>query len=359
MRTLSYNFELKTATAQILDVFNNIRIRRYDNQNSIQKTISVPCLYGNRSRILKSLENKNKTLKAPLIVISMGNVSRDSSRVHSVNASLMYQAGTTYDPLKQVPTPVNIEYEMSIITKYQEDMDQIISNFIPFMNPDIYVVSPHPKQPTINIKNQVVWNGDIDITWPDEISEDEPYRIIGTSNFTYKTWIWAGLSADGDTGPLIHRINFCPRLLPLGGPDSGAVSADANGTFYDASGNVVQPTDGYLGHMLDRWYDVPYRMTMDDYQEKIILGLVKTDLGRDNWDWLKISAGISGYWQDISGLVSGNVLGNNITGDPAFMTTDEGDFLVVADAAYLTPSMSAVNYYDYWLSTISGELSGC
>jgi hypothetical protein len=285
MRKRSYNGEIKTATAQILDVFNNITIDRRDS-TGVQKLIHVPCIYGNRSRVLKSMENKNKTLKIPLIVISKGSLSRDTMRVADTNNGLLFQSGIAdgYDILKNRPQPMNIDFEMTVITKYEDDMDQIISNFIPMMLPDIYVVWPNPKQIGKNLKSQIVWDGSINYEYPMEVGETDPYRVITTTNFTYKTWIFPGLGEDPDDGPVIHKMNYCPNLLTI--------------------------EDGNYG--LDRWYDVPMGMSVDQYAEQVVCGLIKMDRTRPNWDWLpcSISGMVSGYppsgssWPPLSAIIA-------------------------------------------------------
>ncbi len=333
MKYRSYNRELRTSTAQLLDVFSSVVIDRRDNQNNIQKLINVSCVYGNRSRILKSLENRNKTLKLPLISISMGNLSRDGSRVHDTHNGIINQRQEwKFNPIYNTPVPINIEYEMTIVTKLHEDMDQIISNFIPFTNPDFYVVWPNPKNPAINLKSQIVWNTDMNIQFPNEITENDPYRFTATTTFTYKTWMFPGLDAiSNNDGPLIHRINFCPNLLSI---------EDGN-------------------YMLDRWYDVPTCMSFDSFQQSVVCGLIKTDNDRDNWDFLPMSGGISGYWSDVSANVSGMVLGTEISGDPTYLVTDEGDLLLINNIGYLPAGMSELDYYQYYLDTISGDLSAC
>jgi hypothetical protein len=283
MKIRSYNGEIRTATAQTLDVFNDIIIDRRDS-TGVQKLIHVPCIYGNRSRVLKSLENKNKTLKIPLMVISKGSITRDTMRVADTNNGLLFQSGLEdgYDVLKNRPQPMNIDFEMTIVTKYEDDMDQIISNFIPMMSPDIYVVWPNPKQPGKNLKSQLVWDGSINYEYPMDVAETDPYRVIVTTNLTYKTWIFPGLSKDNDDGPIIHKMNFCPNLLSIG--------------------------DGNYG--LDRWYDVQ-NDTIDSYQEKVVCGLIKMDRTRPNWDWLPCSTSglISGYppsgsnWPPLSTII--------------------------------------------------------
>ena len=317
MKFRSYNAEIRTATAQVLDVFNNIIIDRRD-RTGVQQLIEVPCVYGNRSRILKSMENKNKTLKPPLIAITKGGLSRDTVRIADTNNGLIYQNEISmgYDVNKNRPQPMNIEFEMSIVTRYEDDMDQIISNFIPMMTPDFYVVWPNPKQPGKHLKSQVVWDGSINYEYPTDVGETDPYRIIVTTSFTYKTWIFPGMGEDADDGPAIHKINFCPNLLSIGDDNYG----------------------------LDRWYDVPMNMSIDQYQNQVVCGLIKIDQTRENWDWLPISAGLTAGYADISaildaccpttGLVTGYTVNELLDGELENLTylfTDEGNLLVLSD----------------------------
>ena len=341
----SYNNEIKYSTAQILDFFNDIVIDRRDGQNNVEKLLRVPCVYGNRSRILKSLENKNKTLSVPLIVLSLKRLSKDSSRVNDINRNLtmQYREGD-FDPATTRPVPLNLDYELTLVSKFQEDVDEMMTNFIPFANPDFYVVLKHPKLPGVNLKCQVVWSGDIPLTYPEEMDANAAYRCIGTTTFTFKTWVFPGMGEDFKDGPVIHKINFCPRIFQVG-------------------------EDGY---MLDRWYDVPRWMTFDDYRQNIICGLIMPDYEhwsntsgyvnvRDNSDWLRISGGydpisgtmvgLSGYWQDISGVFayapSGSII-TTVTGDICYLMTQEGYVLLYVTPAtsgvLLTPGMQAMNY---------------
>ena len=36
-----------------------------------------------------------------------------------------------------MPVPVNLEVSMSILARYMQDVDQIVSNFVPYNNPYI------------------------------------------------------------------------------------------------------------------------------------------------------------------------------------------------------------------------------
>ena len=127
----SYNKEIVIATRMFMDVFNDIVIDRRDNQDTIQKTIKVPCIYGARSRMLKALENRGNTLRLPLIAVSIVGFTRDESRAHSVNIFKQLNVDGHFDIRNMIGNPININFQVSILTKYQEDLDQILVRIAP------------------------------------------------------------------------------------------------------------------------------------------------------------------------------------------------------------------------------------
>jgi hypothetical protein len=254
MKVRSYNKEIKIATKMLIDVFNDIIIDRRDSQDNIQKYISVPCIYGNRSRILKSLENRNKTLKIPLSCLSITGISRDSTRVHSVNDFLKLNSGSNFDHRNMIAQPIDITYSLGFITRYQEDMDQLIGNFIPFFNPDIYVVFPAPYN-IGNLKTQILWDGGLDIEYPTDSGPEEPYRITTDVRFTLKTWLFPGMhDKDNPAYPfgqkLIYKVNYMSQ------PVSGVIP----------EGQIAT---------LDSFFEVPGDMAFDEFQDNILSGFIK------------------------------------------------------------------------------------
>jgi hypothetical protein len=233
MKYVSYNRELKIATTQIQDVFNDIEITRLNQGDNESKVIRIPLVYGNRSRILKSLENKNGILKLPLMAMTISNLSRDKSRVSDQNQELIMRNGTkNLDACTAVP--MNITYTLDIFTKYQEDMDQIISNIIPFMNPDLYTVWPNPKDPSKEamMKSQVVWDDNVSLKYEDDESST-PWRINGTMSFVYKTWFFPGTDKYDFSKGIILKINPKDTLSSSTYDETGVSNLDYMSMFYD------------------------------------------------------------------------------------------------------------------------------
>ena len=340
MRYVSYNNELQITAAQIMNVFNNIVIKR-DN-----KKILVPCVYGPKSRMLKDIDNPSKVTNPPLICFSPTMISRDTTRVASVNRNLEFQVGDKYDPIFMQPIPLNIEYQVSILVKYESDLDQIMCNFVPFFNPSIYIVFPNPKKPTVNIKAKLLWSGDFAVDYQEDISKEQNVRATGDSTFTLQTWIFPG-TEEYPKLPTIKTVNFIGNLY--------SQSPEPTGT----SGNVgtSEETGGY---MLDRFFTVPTNISFDDYTEGVIQGMINPTY-TDMW---RVRTGVSGLWADISAVFSDSPGASaTISGNPFYACRcDEygsSGLIIMNTQKYLPIAIENLDREDFWqfyMDTISGDL---
>ena len=86
MEIRSYNQELSYANLLFLRLFNNIVITR-QLANGKSQDVKVKCVLGQRSRILKNLENPDRkgTYKIPMIAINRTGYSRNSERLNNLH----------------------------------------------------------------------------------------------------------------------------------------------------------------------------------------------------------------------------------------------------------------------------------
>jgi hypothetical protein len=142
VKSQSHYFEIKDIITQFISAFDDVVINRYDKSRSVKDKIQVTYVYSPKQRVIHDLVNKSQHIKLPVISITQSAVSRDESRVFN-KLQGTYHAG---DPVNSVvpssdyvppPVPINIGINMSILTKYQADMDQILQNFIVYSNPYI------------------------------------------------------------------------------------------------------------------------------------------------------------------------------------------------------------------------------
>jgi len=272
---------LQDSTTQVLDIFGQTEIYRYHYKNngeiSRSKKIKVPCLYNTRSRIQKSIESKTGTHTIPFIGISTGSISVDSARIHSSNEGVLHQLdGKGYDADFTPPVPINVEYNMTIVARYHSDIDQIVSSFIPHFRPDISVIIQNPKIENNFIKTSLEWDLSCNYEFPEEIAESDVARIIVTTSFVHKTFLWAGIDKRFQDPSEVSGNNFISSI--------------------NINDGLINPYGMEYGS-LEHFYDVPNNMPFDEYVENIKAGKIKKDGDRLNWD----------IGQSITGDINGNI----------------------------------------------------
>lgn len=205
MKSDPYFFEIKDLVTQFIAAFDGVVIKRFNNTREVQDKIQVKYVYAPKQRVIHDLTNKAKHLTLPVISVNIASVSRDPTRVFNKLDSSYYlnvepdtQNGDIgrEDSVPQ-PVPVNINISMSILTKFQTDMDQILSNFIPYSNPYIIISWKVPGEFTDvpqEIRSEVLWNDNINLQYPVEIDPSTPYRVSADTTFTIKGWLFRAQS---------------------------------------------------------------------------------------------------------------------------------------------------------------------
>lgn len=188
---------------QFVTAFDDIIINRYDNNRVAQSKVQVRYVYAPKQRVLYDLVNLAQNITVPVVSVSISNVSRDEARVFNKINGYYFASGTSdANPGStsihyNSPVPVNITVNMSIMTKFQTDMDQILSNFIPYNNPYIILswkvpldLSSQGFATPQEIRSEVLWNGNINLTYPTDLQPNEKYKIVGDTSFIIKGWLF-------------------------------------------------------------------------------------------------------------------------------------------------------------------------
>ena len=191
---------------QFVTAFNSIVINRYNRSKTVIDELKVGFYYGPKERALHDIVNKAQSLKLPTIAVHYTSITRDTDRVFNKIPGFYYSkspsvsGGSLDSDFLATPIPVNIGISMSIMTKFQTDMDQILSNFVPYNNPYIIIswVVPTSQNLSSNleIRSEVLWDGSLTLDYPVEISGTQPARIIADTSFTMKGWLFKGASED-------------------------------------------------------------------------------------------------------------------------------------------------------------------
>ena len=157
-------------------------------------------MYAPKQRVLYDLINPGQNLVLPVVAISIKSIARDENRVFNKSFGFIPPSYQEPDRLRdrspfiKSPIPINISLDMSILTKNQLDMDQILSNFIPYNNPYIIISwkipDEHLPNYTQEIRTEILWDGNISLNYPVETNNTQKAQVISDTSFTIKGWLF-------------------------------------------------------------------------------------------------------------------------------------------------------------------------
>ena len=205
MKDYTYSFEIKDLLTQFVAAFDDIVIKRYDKNRVAKEDVSVRYVLAPKQRVMYDIVNKAQNLTLPVVAVNVTSISRDTSRVFNKLDSLYNRTGDYGKSTLLMPVPINIEVNVSILARYLQDMDQILSNFVPFNNPYIIISWKEPTKvdaQTVEIRSEVLWSGSISLTEPTDIAYSEKFRIVADTAFTIKGWLFR------NTNELSQQIYF-------------------------------------------------------------------------------------------------------------------------------------------------------
>ena len=189
-------------------LFNGIEIRHDNDSGGEVSRMKVPLAYGPMQKFLAKIEQQPTVQGRPAITLprmsfEMTNLNYDPSRKASITQT--FKSGNT-DNVKKVfmPVPYNVGFMLSIATKLNDDMLQIMEQILPYFQPGLNI--------TLNLISSINEKRDIPIILESinmsddyEGSFDNRRAMITTMQFSAKVYLF-GAVADNPDG-LIKKVN--------------------------------------------------------------------------------------------------------------------------------------------------------
>lgn len=185
-----YNATTKRYIALFGTQFNKISVARNNNAGTELQRFIVPISYGPYQKFLARVQqdpnlDRKTAITLPRMSFEILGMTYDGTRKIG---SLKRIRGTGEGSFQYAPAPYNIEFTLSIMTKYAEDGTQILEQIIPFFKPE--------RTTTVEIIDDMealdiplVLNG---ITMEDIYEGDFITRrsLLWTLNFTMKAYFF-------------------------------------------------------------------------------------------------------------------------------------------------------------------------
>lgn len=199
-----YNEAIRKTVIAFGTLFNNIEIQKVDPQTKdVLEVEKVPLAYGPKNKFLTRLEQnpevgRKVAIQLPRLYFEMTGINYDNARKTSPvqkYRTIIADNGNEVR-VQYVPVPYNMDFELGIIAKSQDDGLQIIEQILPYFQPNFnltlnFIPDMDEKRDVAVILNSVDYEDD----WEDDFMQRR--SIIWTLNFTAKSYIYGPFSQSG------------------------------------------------------------------------------------------------------------------------------------------------------------------
>ena len=191
-----YNEILRRTIISFGTLFNAITIKQTNASDDIVNTIRVPLAYGPTQKFLARLEqspdlSKSVAMSLPRMSFEFTGLTYDSSRKVSTTQQYTVKDPDNGEESKKIfmPVPYNMQFELSIMSKLNDDVLQIVEQILPYFQPSYNL--------TVELVESIQEKRDIpivleNITMQDDYDGDFTTRrvLLYTLRFTAKTYLF-------------------------------------------------------------------------------------------------------------------------------------------------------------------------
>lgn len=193
-------------------LFNDIHVIRTNREGETVKDIKVPITYANKEKVayeINSIHSKTNDIAPfgsilPRLSYVITNMDYDGARVFNArNVRKNIKNDLLNTDSIGVGNPYNLTFQLSVWTKYLDDLYQIIEQIVTFFHPDYHVTIREIPELNVESSIPIVLNStNFDLT--NEFG-DSGYRIVRADiNFTMKGWFYPPVQLNAN----INQIKF-------------------------------------------------------------------------------------------------------------------------------------------------------
>ena len=203
-----YNEIFRKTIISFGTLFNDITIKQTDS------TVKVPLAYGPTQKFLARLEespdlNKRTAMTLPRMSFEFTGLQYDSSRKVTTTQQITVKDPTTGQGSKTkkafMPVPYNMQFELSVMTKLNDDALQIVEQILPYFQPSYNL--------TVQLVETIKEKRDIPIIL-ENVTMDDQYEgnfttrrvLLYTLRFSAKTYLFGPVSTA--TSDIIRKTSI-------------------------------------------------------------------------------------------------------------------------------------------------------
>ena len=210
MSTPIFNNILRKVTVGFGNLFNTLYLVRYNLDGTEAQRILVPIEFASKEKYVSRLQgdpnlDRKVQVTLPAMSFEMMGLNYDASRKQITNVkNFSASNGTLSSQYK--PVPYDLDYNLYLYVRNEEDGTQLIEKIVPFFTPD-YTIKVNTV-PSMGIVDDVpiILNS---ITYDNQFEggfDTDTRTIIWTLNFTVKAFIYGNQSLSGFINHTITNV---------------------------------------------------------------------------------------------------------------------------------------------------------
>ena len=238
-----YHEILRRTVVSFGSLFNEISIKHTDNSDNVKSVIKVPLAYGPTQKFLARLEqspdlNKPVQITLPRMSFEFTGLTYDPTRKSTTTQTFIAKSAVDGTETKKVylPVPYNMQFELSIMCKLNDDALQIIEQILPFFQPSYSM--------TIELVDIINEKRDIpvileNITMQDDYEGNFTTRrvLTYTLRFTAKTYLF---------GPVSSATKDIIKKATIGYITGGTTDSPTREVVYSAEPRAIKNYTGIV-----------------------------------------------------------------------------------------------------------------
>jgi hypothetical protein len=238
-----YHEILRRTVVSFGSLFNEISIKHTDNSGNVKSVIKVPLAYGPTQKFLARLEqspdlNKPVQITLPRMSFEFTGLTYDPTRKSTTTQTFITKSAVDGTETKKVylPVPYNMQFELSIMSKLNDDVLQIIEQILPFFQPAYSM--------TIELVDIINEKRDIpvvleNITMQDDYEGNFTTRrvLTYTLRFTAKTYLF---------GPVSSATKDIIKKATIGYITGGTTDSPTREVVYSAEPRAIKNYTGIV-----------------------------------------------------------------------------------------------------------------
>jgi len=203
MKAYYYYHVIRKTLIQMLDLFNDIKVARYNSDGTVKKYVTVPLKLGGKQKIWYWIHERKDDQMLPIMSMVVTGINfavdRQVNKLHKILKSADASAGLMSRFIN--PVPYDITTSLSIWSLWMSDADQILEQILPYFNPYV-VMKIYIPEADATLDTKVVFNS----CTPDfefEMTDDSMRVIRWNLDFTIQSYIFQPVNTDRN---LIKKI---------------------------------------------------------------------------------------------------------------------------------------------------------